>query len=117
GNRKMDKLTTYRNLIKRFICAIAALVNKRPTPGVDTLCVFDDERGEYLLINTGWAERRRVHGVTLFVRLHDGKIWIEEDWTEDGIANELVKAGVPKEDIVLAFHHPEERPLTEFAVA
>jgi hypothetical protein len=37
--------------------------------------------------------------------------------TEDGIATDLLEAGVPKEDIVLAFHAPEMRPYTEFAVA
>ncbi|MEA5560934.1 element excision factor XisI family protein, partial [Planktothrix agardhii] len=45
------------------------------------------------------------------------KIYIEEDWTEEGIANELLTEGVPKEDIVLAFHDPETRKLTEFAIA
>ncbi len=42
---------------------------------------------------------------------------IEEDWTEGGIATDLLEAGVPKEDIVLAFHPPKMRPYTEFAVA
>ena len=42
---------------------------------------------------------------------------IEEDWTEEGIATDLLEAGVPHEDIVLAFHPPEKRPLTDFAVA
>jgi hypothetical protein len=28
-----------------------------------------------------------------------------------------LEAGVPKKDIVLAFHHPARRPATEFAVA
>ena len=37
--------------------------------------------------------------------------------TLEGLATELVEAGIPKEDIVLAFHAPEMRPLTEFAVA
>jgi hypothetical protein len=39
----------------------------------------------------------------------NGKFWIEEGWTEDGIATELAQAGVPKEDIVLAFHKPDWR--------
>jgi hypothetical protein len=37
--------------------------------------------------------------------------------TEDGIANRLLEAGVPKEDIVLAFQPPEFRRHSEFAVA
>lgn len=37
--------------------------------------------------------------------------------TEDGIANELVEAGIPKEEIVLGFHEPGVRKYTGFAVA
>ncbi|MFN9617680.1 MAG: element excision factor XisI family protein, partial [Dolichospermum sp.] len=40
-----------------------------------------------------------------------------EDWTQEGIATELLREGVPKEDIVLAFHDPETRKFTEFALA
>ena len=36
---------------------------------------------------------------------------------EEGIATALLAAGVPKEDIVLAFHSPEKRKYTEFAIA
>ena len=36
---------------------------------------------------------------------------------EDGIAYELEAAGVPKSDIVLAFHSEEVRPHTGYAVA
>ena len=35
--------------------------------------------------------------------------------TEEGITTDLLQAGVPKEDIVLAFQAPEERQFTEFA--
>ena len=41
----------------------------------------------------------------------------EEDWTEEGIATELLREGVPKEDIVLDFHDPETRKFTDFAIA
>jgi hypothetical protein len=111
----MDKLTKYRELIKRHLLQIEEICNRRPNPNRETLCVFDDQRDRYLLVVTGWFQNRRVRGNTLFVRLKEGKIWIEEDWTEDGIALDLVRAGVPKEDIVLAFHPPEVRPATEFA--
>ena len=40
----------------------------------------------------------------------------ERDGTEIGVANELVEAGVPKTDIVLAFYAPYRRQYTEFAV-
>lgn len=47
----------------------------------------------------------------------DGKVWVQRDGTEDGIANELVQAGIAKEDIVLGFHKPAVRPYTGSAVA
>jgi hypothetical protein len=43
-------------------------------------------------------------------------IWIQCDDTQEGIANDLLEAGIPKEDIVLGFRHPKVRPYTGFAV-
>ena len=37
--------------------------------------------------------------------------------TEEGVANSLVRAGVPKQEIVLGFQAPMMRKMTEFAVA
>jgi hypothetical protein len=41
------------------------------------------------------------------------KIWIQSDGTEIGVANELVEAGVPQQDIVLAFKSPFKRQFTD----
>ncbi len=41
----------------------------------------------------------------------------QNDSREEGIATELVEAGVPKEDIVLGFQPAKERPYTGFAIA
>jgi hypothetical protein len=51
------------------------------------------------------------------VRLHNNKICVEADWLEEGIVKRLLERGMPKEDIVLAFHHPEVRTLTDFAMS
>lgn len=58
-----------------------------------------------------------MNDVIVHARISGGKVWVEEDWTEGGVADELVRAGVPRSDIVLAFHPPELRHLTDFAVA
>ncbi|NIV00255.1 MAG: XisI protein [Phycisphaerae bacterium] len=113
----MDKLGMYRNIIKQLLTKYAELINRHPTSGIDTELVFDEDHDHYMLINVGWSQHERVRGNTIYVRLRNGKFWIEEDWTEDGIATDLLEAGVPKEDIVLAFHPPKMRPYTEFAVA
>ncbi len=113
----MDKLTKYRKIIKRILTEYQEITNRQPTPGIEHLLLLDDERGQYMWLNLGWKGDDRVNNVTVYLRLHDGKFWIEEDWTEDGIATDLLEAGVPKEDIVLAFHEPEMPQYTEFAVA
>ena len=58
----------------------------------------------------------RNHGCIIHLEIINGKIWIQRDGTEDGIATDLLAAGVPKSDIVLAFHPPEIRQHTDFAV-
>ncbi len=44
-------------------------------------------------------------------------MWIQYDGTNRPVADELLAAGIPREDIVLGFHPAELRPLTDFAVS
>jgi XisI protein len=68
-------------------------------------------------MNLCWQNGERVTEITVYVRIRDHKFWIEEDWTEDSIANDLVQVGVPHEDIVLAFQKPKMRQHKVFAAA
>lgn len=113
----MDKLTEYSMLIKRILTEYIELSNRHPNPDIETFLIVDDVKAHYIWMNLGWQNDDRINGMTVYVRIRDGKFWVEEDWTEDGIATDLVRAGVPKEDIVLAFHEPKMRRYTEFAVA
>jgi hypothetical protein len=71
----------------------------------------------YLLTTVGWDQDNRVHGCLVHIDIIDGKLWIQRDGTEQGIATELVAAGIPKSSIVLTFHPPEIRCHTDYAVA
>ncbi|MGB3759336.1 MAG: XisI protein [Rivularia sp. (in: cyanobacteria)] len=113
----MDKIIHYRTLIKDILTEYDQLSNNSPTPEVETILAFDDERNQYIWFQVGWNKKERVRGITVHVQIKNNKIWIEEDWTEEGIANDLVNSGVPQSDIVLAFHPPEVRSDTDFAVA
>lgn len=113
----MAQLTEYRQLIKRILSEHIERFRQANRPGVEEVQVFDEAHDEYLWLTTGWDERHRVRDLIVHVRLRENKFWIEEDWTEWGIATDLVEAGVPKEDIVLAFHPPDMRQYTEFAAA
>ncbi len=68
------------------------------------------------MVHVGWSNKRRVYGCVLHVDIKNGKIWIQHDGTEGGIADELMDRGVPKHDIVLGFHSPFKRQFTDFAV-
>ena len=116
----MDTLNHYRKLVTNYIEEIVRLLNEQcpaSKTGVECECVFDEVRDHYMLVKTGWSRGKRVRTVTVHVRIRQGRIHIEEDMTEDGIANDLSRHGVPKEEIVLAFHPPHLRRHTEFAVA
>ena len=65
----------------------------------------------------GWDGKHRVDDVFVHVDVVDGKVWLQHDGTNLRLAEDLVRSGIPKEDIVLAFHHPGRRRDTEFAVA
>ena len=113
----MDKVAEYRAHIKRILTYYATIDAQQSSDGVEPLLAFDEERDQNLWLQVGWSQRHRVHGVTVHVRLCQGKIWIEQDWTEDGIATDLLRAGVPREDLVLAFNEPEAQTITDVAVA
>ena len=113
----MDKAAEYRILIKRILTGYATIVAEQAPAGVESLLAFDEERDQYLWLQVGWGQRRRLHGVTVHARLRDGKIWIEQDWTEDGLVTDLLRAGVAREDLVLAFQEPELRTASDVVVA
>ncbi|MEZ4659220.1 MAG: XisI protein [Caldilineaceae bacterium] len=111
----MDKVERYADIIKQILAEDAQI---KPAYGeIEPLLIFDDTRGSYQLMYVGWQKRRRVHGSVYHLRLHNDKVYVEEDTTDQPIALSLLEAGIPKEDIVLAFHHPTKREYTDFAVA
>jgi hypothetical protein len=111
----MDKLDLYRQLIQELLLERAEL--RSPGDPIRTQTIFDREGDHYQLVNLGWKDSStRIYGCVLHVDIVDGKIWVQHDGTEDAIADQLVVRGVPKQDIVLAYHAPHLRQYTEFAV-
>ena len=112
----MDIVNSYAQLIKEALTKYAELITSRPNPNYELVRLFDDETHQYMLRKLGWSNNGRVQYIPLHVALRDSKIWIEEDWTEDGIATYFLEKGVPPEHIVLGFYDPLTREDTEFAV-
>ena len=111
----MDPLSTYRQAVERVL----TVYTKIPYAHGELRCeaLFDREHDRYALITLGWDAGKRVHFLLVHIDIVGGKVWIEKDNTEDGVAAELVQAGIPQAQIVLAFRSPEVRKHTEYAVA
>lgn len=111
----MDTIISYRKIIKELINRHAKI---KPAIGeIDVEAIFDESKDHYELSHTGWLRSRRVHGTVLHIDIRDGKVWIQHDGIEGGIAEELVEAGIPRDQIVLGFQPPSLRQYTEYAVA
>lgn len=111
----MDRDDTYRSIVKRILREIAEMTPSDSTIRTEFVC--DDTLGHYQVSQVGWDGKRRIDDVFVHVDVIDGKVWLQHDGTDLVIARDLLDAGIPKDHIVLAFHHPSRRPHTDFAPA
>jgi XisI protein len=110
----MDRVDQYRLIVRRLIDEYAQY---KPSHGqIETEAIVDSEKDHYEVVHVGWDKTRRVHGSVVHVDIKGGKVWVQYDGTNLPIAEELVAAGIPREDIVLGFHPARVRHLTGFAV-
>lgn len=111
----MDKVNQYRQIVQEILVEHSQI---QPAYGeIEMAVLFDCERDHYQVLRSGWLQKQRVYGVLIHIDLKGEKIWIQYDGTEVGVANELLEKGVPKTDIVLAYHSPFMRQYSGFAVS
>jgi XisI protein len=110
----MDPVDRYREIVRRLIEEYASY---KPAYGdIRTEAVVDREHDHYEVMQVGWDGGHRVHGSIIHIDIRDGKVWIEHNGTDARLGEELVAAGIPRNDIVLGFHPVELRPLTSYGV-
>lgn len=113
----MESQHQYATILETVIRDYRDWADRATDDTIDNCLILDRDGGYYLWLQIGWSGDRRISRTIIFARLKNGKIWIEEDWTTAGIATDLLLAGVPNNDIVLGFHPPQKRSLSEFATA
>ncbi len=113
----MAELEQYKDLIQKILTEYHDWVSGSSNLTDESCLIFDEKNDHYIWLILGWEGKKHIRNTQAHIRIKNEKIWIEEDWTEEGIANELLKLGVDATDIVLGFHPPEERKYTEFAIA
>lgn len=113
----MENLNFLRDCIVGSMNEYAEYLTGSNLPNVEYHLLTDSEHDKYQLQAVGWDQNERIYYVIFQADIIDGKIWIQEDNTEDGFANLLLEKGVHKKDIVLAYYPDYHRQYTEFAVA
>lgn len=111
----MDKLAKYREILRKVISEYAT---HKPDHGqIDTGAIINSERDRYQVLQVGWHGIRRIHGCTVHIDIIGDKVWIQYDGSSYPVAEALMKAGIPREDIVLGFHPENVRHYTGFAIS
>ena len=111
----MDTITTYRKIIEQVLTHYVEVTYAYGE--IQNEPVFDRTADRYIVVSVGWQGMKRIHGCLIHIDIIDGKVWVQRDGTEYGIAQDLEAAGIPKHTIVLGFHSSDVRSYTEYATA
>jgi XisI protein len=110
----MDKVNLYRQYIRDLLSQYA---NLDAIDDGEVQLIFDTERDRYLWMNVGWQNFHRIYRSIVHFDIKDGKIWLQQNLTDQNPAEDLVEMGVPREDIILGLQPPYKRPYTNYGVA
>jgi hypothetical protein len=113
----MDKINRYRESIKWILTEYKNFARQAPNKKYETCLIFDETHDHYLWMSIAWTDKKGIHHINAHLRIKNDKIYIEQDRTEEGIADELIHLGIPSSEIVLAFQPPDARKYTDFAIA
>ena len=115
----MDRKLKYRKILKEVLREYAGNEIKQTNNPDDMQIrlIMDTENDHYQVLYTGWQEDKQIFSVLFHFDIINGKIWFQRNNSDYDIMEDIENRGVPKSDIVLAFHAPQIRSLTEYALA
>ncbi|MFN0035042.1 MAG: XisI protein [Saprospiraceae bacterium] len=106
----MDKILNYQKVLTDYLESWASQYTTGDTVEYQLVC--DTIRQHYQLQKVGWRGDRYIHQTILHFDIRGDKVWVQENRTETEVGDELVKLGIPKDDIVLGLQPPELRKFT-----
>ncbi|MDY7006478.1 MAG: XisI protein [Cyanobacteriota bacterium] len=86
----MEKLEKYRNYIKKILTEYHEWASGSVNLNRESCLVFDEIHDQYFWLFMGWEGKKKIRNIQVHIRIKNEKIYIEEDWTEAGIAAELL---------------------------
>jgi XisI protein len=109
------KIKKYQDILIQYLEEEGANPPSNPNGG-DYQVIADTVRNHYQLASIGWFGDQYHSSILLHFDIYpDGKIWIQANWTDSLVGQELVQRGVSPKDIVLGFQAPESRKYTAYA--
>jgi hypothetical protein len=113
----MDKLKKYQDIIIDFLNRYNAETGRSLDDAIKRRILVDREHNSFQLLSTGWQGNRYIFGTIFHFDIINGKIWMQCNNTEWEVVDDLMAAGVDRQDIVLGFVPPAARHFSGFAVA
>ena len=111
----MDRLIMYRNAIKQLLSEYHS--GERVGNAYESQLILDEVRDHYLWLDLGWEGSKRIYHPIMHFDIKDGRVWIQENMTDQDPAEDLTELGVERSDIVLGLQPPFKRPFTNYGVA
>lgn len=111
----MDKVAQYREYVQTLLSQYAK--DDDLDDEVEVQLIFDTERDHYQWMNVGWQQFNRIYRCIVHFDIKGGKIWLQQNLTDQNPAEDLVAMGVPREDIVLGLQPPYKRQHTKYGAA
>ncbi len=112
----MDKIKKYQDILTKYLESYAAIPYSG-SPGIEKQVLADRERNHYQLVSIGWDKSNFEYSTVFHFDIKGDKVWIQQNWTELQVGDDLVKRGVSKSDIVLGFLPEYARVHSGFATA
>jgi hypothetical protein len=115
----MDKLDQYRDVIESILThyheVTISQCRQHPDSEVTDRLALDRQRDQYLWLQFGWEDRKLVQNIIVYICIKNNQVWVEQDWTDICIVDQLIAEGIASNDIVLGLQPPNKRMLAELA--
>jgi hypothetical protein len=96
------KIKKYQKILIDFVEEFA----KAPfsiQKNLENQVIADTKRNHFQVLTVGWDSNQFVYNVILHFDIKGDKIWIQQNWTDMKITDDLIERGVLESDIVIGF--------------
>jgi XisI protein len=104
----MEKVRTYQQILLSFLEDYSKITYAN-APNLEQQVLVDTKRNHFQLVSVGWQKGKFIYDVVFHFDIKNGQIWIQQNWTELKLRQELVERGVANQDIFVGFS-PLQQP-------